>query len=360
MDSLRGFWDACEAFFGSLTSVHLSSLLFAVFFHVANLVVRTRAWTNILGAAYPQERVRWFDVFGSYSVGVGLNGFVPARGGDVLKVFLIHSRIPGSSYPAIGSSLIAETVFDSVMAFLLITWAWKIGVADGLPGSGLFEFSWLTSHPQVVLTVAIVVAGLVAAALIIYGQRVRAFWDRVSQGLSILKDRRRYVRTVVSLQATGWACRIISAVYFLKAFHVEATLKNALLVIVIGSIATGMPLTPGGLGPKQALAVAVLGTEGTRSTVLAFSIGMELTILAFNLLLAILCLSVMMKGVRLRDALKHARAERAAADGKAPPPDPAETARSRGPSRRQRRKERKRRDRDRDTRPSDDEWTWPE
>ncbi len=316
MDSLRGFWDASEAFLESLASVNVGALVLALGFHFCNLLLRTRAWTNILRAAYPGERVRWFDIFGSYAVGVGLNGFVPARGGDVLKVFLAHSRIRGSTYPTIGSSLVAETVFDSVMAALLITWAWQIGVADGLPGSGLFEFSWLTNHPQLVLTTMIIVAGIAAAALIIYGHRVRAFWDRVSQGLTILRDRRRYFRTVASLQATGWVCRVLTAVYFLRAFHVEATLKNALLVIVIGSLATGMPLTPGGLGPKQALTVAVLGTEGTRSTVLAFSIGMEATILAFNLLLSVLCLSVMMRGVRLRDALKHARAERAAADGK--------------------------------------------
>lgn len=353
MDSLRGFWDACEAFFESLASVHVGALLTAIAFHLFNLVLRTRAWTSILRAAYPVQRVRWADVFGSYSVGVGLNGFVPARGGDILKVFLIHSRIPDSTYPTIGSSLVAETLFDTLIAWLLITWAWSIGVANGLPGSGLFEFSWFTSHPQLVLTVVILAAGAAAAALIIYAHRVRAFWDRVSQGLSILRDRRRYLRKVVSLQFTGWVCRVIAAIYFMRAFHVDATLKNALLVIVIGSIATGMPLTPGGLGPKQALTVAILGAEGTRSTVLAFSIGMELTILAVNILLAITCLSLMMKGVRLRDALKHARAERAAADGKTPPGDD-----SGGPTGRRRRGRRKGRERDGGA--ADDEWTWPE
>ena len=37
-------------------------------------------------------------------------------------------------------------------------------------------------------------------------------------------------------------------------------LKNALLVLVVGSVATSLPLTPGGLGPKQALLVAVLAS----------------------------------------------------------------------------------------------------
>ncbi len=314
MDSLRGLFDAVEAFVDSIASVNVAALLVAIAFHLANLLLRTRGWTNILRAAYPQKGVRWRDVTGAYVAGVGINGIVPARGGDIVKLFLMHSRIPGATYPTLAASLLAETIFDSIVAFLLITWAWQIGVADGLPGSGLFEFTWFTGHPQLFSTILILAAGLAAAGLIIYGQRVRAFWARVEQGLTILKDRRRYVRQVVALQATGWVCRFIAAVYFLRAFHLDGSLRNALLVLVIGSLSTGMPLTPGGLGPKQALTVAVLGGAGSRTVVLAFSIGMEAAILAVNLLLAVFAVSSMLHGVRLRDLVKHAKEQRAAAD----------------------------------------------
>jgi uncharacterized membrane protein YbhN (UPF0104 family) len=201
------------------------------------------------------------------------------------------------------------------MGWLLLLWAWQIGIANGLPGVGLFEFSWVTNHPQLVFTGLILLAGAAAAFLILYGQRVRAFWGRVNQGLAILRDRRRYFRHVASLQATGWVCRLLSALFFLQAFHVDATLRNGLLVLVVGSVATSLPLTPGGLGPKQALLVAVLGTEGTRSAVLALSVGMELAILLFNLALAVVCLKFMSRGMTLREAIRHARASRAAADG---------------------------------------------
>ncbi len=314
MESLRGLWDAIEAFADTLASVSFGALVLALAFHLGNLVLRTRAWTNILAAAYPQERVRWRDVFGSYCTGVGINGIVPARGGDAVKLFLMHSRIPGSTYPTIGASLVAETVFDMAVAGILLIWAWQIGIADGLPGAGLFEFSWVVEHPQAVFTVLILLAGAAAAGLIVYGHKVRRFWQRVEQGLTILKDRRRYLRTVASLQASGWMCRLLAAFFFLRAFHVDATLKNALLVLVVGSVATSLPLTPGGLGPKQALVVAVLAGEAARSELLAFSVGMELAILLFNIGLAALCLSVMLRGVRLRDAVRHSRASRAEAD----------------------------------------------
>ncbi len=312
--SLSGLFDAIEAFFDSIASVNFAALLLGVAFHLANLSLRTRGWRNILQASYPRQAVRWRDVSGAYVAGVGINGFVPARGGDVVKLFLIHSRIRGAAYPTLAASLIAETIFDTAIAFLLVTWAWQIGVADGLPGSGLFEFTWATGHPQIFFTTLILVLGAVAAGLIIHGQRVRAFWVRVEQGLAILKDRRAYVRQVVALQAGGWICRLLSAIAFLRAFHVDAGLRNALLVLVIGSLSTGMPLTPGGLGPKQALAVAILSSQGSSTRVLAFSIGMELTLLVVNSLLAIVAVRLMLDGVRLRDLVRHAKEQRASSE----------------------------------------------
>ena len=318
MESLRGLWNAIEVFADSLASVSFGALLVAVLFHVGNLTLRTRAWTTILHAAYPRQRIRWREVFGAYCSGVGINGVVPARAGDALKMLLVHGRIEGATYPTLTASLLAETVFDMGIALLLMVWAWQIGIVDGLPGAGLFEFSWVTNHPQVVFTVMVLVAGAAAALLIIYGKRVRAFWERVEQGLAILRDRRRYLRHVVSLQATGWVCRLLSALFFLKAFHVDASLRNALLVLVVGSVATSLPLTPGGLGPKQALLVAVLGTAGTRTQVLALSVGMELTILLFNLGLAAVCLRFMLKGMSIREAIRHARDHRKGAASEEP------------------------------------------
>jgi uncharacterized membrane protein YbhN (UPF0104 family) len=314
VESLRGLWNAIEAFADSLASVSFGALFVATLFHAGNLLLRTRAWTTILQAAYPRQRVRWRDVFGAYCSGVGVNGVVPARGGDAIKLFLVHSRIEGATYPTLAASLLAETVFDMLMGSLLLIWAWQIGVADGLPGAGLFEFSWVTNHPQIVFTALVLLGGAVAALLIIHGKRVRAFWGRVEQGLAILRDRRRYARQVASVQAVGWVCRVLAAFFYLRAFHVDATLENALLVLVVGSVATSLPLTPGGLGPKQGLLVAVLGTAGTRSEVLALSVGMELSILLFNLALAAVCLSIMLRGMSIREAIHHARNSRAAAE----------------------------------------------
>jgi hypothetical protein len=89
--------------------------------------------------------------------------------------------------------------------------------------------------------------------------------------------------------------------------------ENAVLVLVIQGVATTLPLTPGGIGPKQALAVIVLAGEAARTDILAFSVGMELTILVTNVVLGAICLALMLKGFRFRKAIREAKDARARA-----------------------------------------------
>ncbi|MGL6279410.1 MAG: lysylphosphatidylglycerol synthase domain-containing protein, partial [Gaiella sp.] len=88
-------WNATEAFWGSLTDIHWLPLLLAIGVHVLRLACTSRAWRNVLAAAYPDERVLWRRIFAAYTAGVGVNAILPARSGDVLRVVLAHRAIPG-------------------------------------------------------------------------------------------------------------------------------------------------------------------------------------------------------------------------------------------------------------------------
>src|SRR5687768_12497360 len=70
-------------------------LLAGVLLHYAHQVVRIRGWWNILRAAYPRaEELRYRDVTAAYFAGSGLNAVVPARGGDVMKLYMVKQRTP--------------------------------------------------------------------------------------------------------------------------------------------------------------------------------------------------------------------------------------------------------------------------
>ncbi len=312
--SWESFRQAVVALGDRVAAIGWWALAAGVVFAVANSAARTRAWRNILAAAYPDSTVRWWDTFRAYYAGVGINSVIPARAGDVVKLFLMKRRVRGSAYPALASSLLAESIFDALIAGCLIVWAWQLGILPDLPSFPrlpAFELSWYAQRPWILA----VIGGVLLIALVYAAVRVRAFWASVRQGLVILTMPRAYLRRVVLWQAVGWCLRVGSAYWFLAAFHVPATLHNALLVQVAGSVGTLLPATPGGLGPKQAMIVILLAGEASRVDLLAFSVGIEAVMLTVNLVLGLICMASMIGSLRMRDAVRAARQEAGEPDG---------------------------------------------
>ena len=110
--------------------------------------------------------------------------------------------------------------------------------------------------------------------------RVRAFWARVRQGLTILFDRRRYFREVFLVQFGGWLLRFTAFWFLLDAFNVGGSVRNVLLVLGVNAVAALVPFTPGGAGVQQALLVKVFAGSATGATVAAYSVGQQIAIAA--------------------------------------------------------------------------------
>jgi uncharacterized membrane protein YbhN (UPF0104 family) len=108
-------------------------------------------------------------------------------------------------------------------------------------------------------------------------------------------------------QLLGWGCRIGTAAAFLEAFGIPGTLRNALLVMVVGSLTTLLPVTPGGVGTQQALIVVVLSGAASDSQLLSFSVGAQAAVMIANAALGGVALVVMLRTLSLRAAIGHAR-----------------------------------------------------
>ena len=63
MDSLLR---AIESFFEHLAAIDWGLLAIALVCHLLRIVARTRAWRNVIAAAYPDAAVRWRLVAGAY------------------------------------------------------------------------------------------------------------------------------------------------------------------------------------------------------------------------------------------------------------------------------------------------------
>jgi len=305
------FFHAVHVFFDHLAGVGWMALAIGLAIHFARLLTRTVAWRNILAASYPNEHWRWRSVARAYIGGVGINSIVPGRAGDLVKLYLVHREQPATTYTTLASTLVTETLLDLVLATSIFLWALTQGVLPSLhvlPTIPAFDWGWLFRDPR---TTAIVAAALTVGAIWLWywaSQHVADFKQRVGQGFAILRDRRRYGREVVSWQLLSWVLRIASLYWFLRAFHVHASVHNALLAQVVDSFSTLLPFSPGGAGTKQGLLVYVLRGEASSSTLLAFSVGQYVAVTVFNVVIGAIAIFASLGTLRLRKILGQAKA----------------------------------------------------
>jgi uncharacterized membrane protein YbhN (UPF0104 family) len=321
-DSFSAFFDAVGDFFGSLAAIQWLSLLVGLTAFGIYLSLRARASFNILRAAYPDERFQFRYIWGAYIAAYGFNSVVPARGGDVVRLFLTKTSIPNSSYPAVASSFAVELVYDLCIAVPVLAFAFSQGVFPKPPDFSdlpAFDLAFFAGHPQftLFLLTALAIATIVGFALL--SARVRAFWERVRQGLTILFDRRRYFREVFLVQLCGWVFRFTAFWFLLEAFNVGGSVRNVLLVLGVNAVAALVPFTPGGAGVQQALLVKVFAGTAAGATVAAYSVGQQIAIAAFTFGAGFAIIVWVFKFRSFKELIAQGRAARTTEEDRAAP-----------------------------------------
>jgi uncharacterized membrane protein YbhN (UPF0104 family) len=309
--SFRSFVDAAGQFFTNLAAIDWAAFTLALLFLAAMQLARARAWQNVLRAAYPRTRISYLGLSAAYLAGAGMNAIVPARAGDATKVYLAKQQVPGSSYPAVTSSFLVQTVFDTTAGLLVFAYALTQGLLPRppeLPRLPAFELSFWADNPQVLLF-AITVAGVAFVVLFaVLARRVEQFWQRVKQGLVILTAPRRYLREVALWQGVGWLCRFGAFWFFLEAFGIGGSLGNVMLVMSVQAVSTIVPFTPGGAGAQQALLVATL--EGpSRAAVLSYSVGVQIAMAAWSVILGFAAIVLFFRTTDWRGLVRRAESE---------------------------------------------------
>ncbi|HEY4829898.1 MAG TPA: lysylphosphatidylglycerol synthase domain-containing protein, partial [Solirubrobacteraceae bacterium] len=115
-------------FFSQLANLSWGSLLLGLALYAVYLLLRSRALWGALRAAYPEQRIRWRDVWGAYMVGYAINNVFPLGGGNVAQLFLTRMAIPASSYPTVATALFTGVIFDWFMGLLVMCFAFTQGV----------------------------------------------------------------------------------------------------------------------------------------------------------------------------------------------------------------------------------------
>ncbi len=314
-DSFRSFFDAVDQFVSSLADLKLLPLLLALIFFTVYLTLRARASFNILRAAYPDQPFRFLSIWGAYFAGYGFNSVIPARGGDVVRLFLTKTSVPHSSYPAVAASFVVELIYDACIGTLVLLFAFTQGVFPKPPDFAkldAFDLSYFAQHPRFALFLLTALAVATLAGFALLSVRVVAFWARVKQGLTILRDRERYLRQVFGVQFAGWIFRFAAFWMLLEAFRVGGSVKNVLLVLGVNAVSAAVPFTPQGAGVTQALLVKVFKGTASAPTVAAYSVGQQIAIGALTFGIGFGALVGIFKVRSFKEAIRLGREDRAA------------------------------------------------
>lgn len=316
--NFEAFFNRTAEFFRHLSEIEWTAFGIALLCLLGMQLARAWAWRNVLRAAYPDQKIPFLPLVAAYLAGAGINAIVPARAGDVTKVFLVKRQIPDSSYPAVTSSFLVQTVFDTSVGVLVLLYAITQGLLPPLPripDLPAFEISFWVEHPQAFFITLGVTLLAIAVAVYLLAHRVRRFWARVRQGLVILTEPSRYLREVFAWQGVGWLLRFGAFWFFLEAFGIGGSIGNVMLVMSVQAIANVVPFTPGGAGAQQALLVATLSGP-SRTAVLSFSVGTQIAMAAWSVVLGFAAILLVFRTTDwrglIRDAQEEAEADKAA------------------------------------------------
>ena len=268
-----------ESFWSFLSDIAIVPLLAAIGCHLLKLACTSRAWRNVLAAAYPETRrgvaadprrvrLRRRHQRDRPRAGRGRGAHLPRPPRDPGE--LVHHDRLLDGRPHVRRHGAGPLVFG---------WALTQGVLpsfDALSALPAFDYSWAFEdgviHPAALLVYPRRAGGrrLAPAPLLAPAAPPRR------TGLQRLRPADPVRPTVVVWQLLDWMLRLLTVWFFLGAFGIPQSVGNVLLVQATMSLSTLVPATPGGIGTEQALLVYAFRDIGVaRSTLLAFSVGMS-------------------------------------------------------------------------------------
>jgi uncharacterized membrane protein YbhN (UPF0104 family) len=290
------------SFADRLGALDLRLVVLAVILQLANVAGRSVAWRNVLRAAYPTERVALGTVACAYAAGTATNALAPAHAGELVKAALLRTRIHGSCLTTIGATMAVITLFDGGMALVALAGAAAFGALPATPS--------LPVDPLLVLPAIVAVAAvswLVRHRAGRLAGRLRGIGANLAQGVAIMRSPGRYVWEVAAPLAAAWCARVGVVFLLLQAFSLPATLGTALVVVVVGSLSTAVPMAPGGAGAQQAMMIVALRETASAASVLSFSIGMQAGVTLLHVALGLAATMVLFRTLRPACAVQAGR-----------------------------------------------------
>jgi uncharacterized protein (TIRG00374 family) len=243
-------------------------LILATSLGTAALFLRASRWRILLNA---EGRVSVPTAFWATAAGYFGNNFLPARGGELVRSFMISSS-SGLEGAYVLATALAERAADAV-ALVVISAVVLLTLPDP-PG-------WLSGAARPFALLALIGAlgiavlpllGSVGRTAIERGPfphswrlRLIDLMEHALRGLRAFHDARR-LSGFLALTAIIWCLDALGAVIIAGALGLGMTFAAAFLLIASLGLGSALPSTPGYVGIYQFVAVTVLGPFGFSRT----------------------------------------------------------------------------------------------
>jgi hypothetical protein len=266
-------------------------LVLGVALHLVNQLARGRGWHAVVCTAVSVEPVRRRDAIAGWVAGAGAGGLLSARGGDALRVFLLGRRLPGTPWPVLAGTLVAEGAGEALLGAAVLAVAVGLGAGPQLGPPGPLT--------------AVALAAVIGAVVVIRRRpRLRALAHRAGVGCSCLRRPGAYATRVLPWQLASRACRLAALACFLVAFGLPATPSAVLLVTFAQTGGRLIPFAPAAVGASVAMLAAtfepVTGTAVPVARVGAFFVGTSTVLTVVG---TVLTVAICLRAVAPRDLL---------------------------------------------------------
>lgn len=272
----------------TVTSARLDYLLACCLILCLDMCLRGVRWWILLRADKPISVVTviWASVAGQFT-----NSFIPGRGGDLYRVWYLGKRADASKSFALATTL-TERVIDVVALALIgvgaMLWLenipdWMITATRVMAVLGAIGVIGILAIPIMEHTIHIIIDRLPLPSVLC--ERLKLMIPRFVAGLKALRKPTRSI-SFISLTILILLIDSLLVSFWATALHLTLPFKHAALLNAALSLSQAVPMTPGGLGVQQLLAVTLLMPFGfSRAQALGYIISSQML---FYVVMAIL------------------------------------------------------------------------
>jgi len=282
------------------------ALVGAVALYAVATLMRAERWDRILRRA--DVDCRRADVYALTTVGYMGNNVLPARGGELLRTFLLGARAPGSTKRTILGTILAERVLDAVALGLIL-----VVLASNL----------LSELPAPNMTVVLAGVALLLVLVVAAVVALVKFRERLVFVLESLKPMAQPTKQLLSRQGAAlltlsvavWCVEASVYIAVGHAVDIELGLQDGLAVVAFTNAAALIPAAPGYIGTYDAAVIFAVNavTDAPRRAVLSYLILLRFVLFIPITIVGFVVLVVRYGGLsRVKAAREAAQAEQRA------------------------------------------------